>query len=205
MELKEALVELRKNEKKKFDQTIDLIINLKGVDMKRDNVSAVVSLPNKLKDKNICAFLPKRSDVVNTITPADFPIYKDKKQLKMLVKKYDFFIAVAPLLPQVAANFGKVLGPVGKMPTPQLGLIMQDTDAGINSTIDKVSKSIRIKMKEASIKVAVGKENMNDAQIMENIKVVYDAVVAALPTKKENVRAVLVKLTMSKPVKVEMK
>jgi large subunit ribosomal protein L1 len=205
MNLQEALTELRKNEKRKFDQSIDLIVNLKGVDLKRDNVAAVFTLPNPLKAKNICAFLEKKNELVKTVIPAEFVAYKDKKTLKKLVKQYDAFIGVAKLMPQVATVFGKALGPAGKMPSPQLGIILQETDNAIKAELTKVSKSIKLKAKEPSIKLCIAKESMSDKEISENIDAAYNAIVNALPTKKENLRSVMVKLSMSKPLKVEMK
>lgn len=205
MELNNALAELRKLEKKKFDQTIDLLINLKGIDMKRDTLNIVVSVPHKIKEKSVCGFLTKKSSLVPTITEADFVNFKDKKALKQLVKKYDYFIAAAPLMPKVAAAFGKVLGPQGKMPSPQLGVLMQENDNAVQTTLDRISKAIKVRMKEPSLKIAVAKENMSDNDVLENVQAVYSAIVNALPNKKDSVRSVMVKLTMSKPIKVEMK
>ena len=203
MEIKQALAELRKNEKKKFEQTVDLIINLKGIDPKKDNVSAIVLLPNKFKEKKVCGFLNNKTELVRTITKLDFPRYKEKKDLKKLVKEFDFFIASAPLMPAVATAFGKVLGPTGKMPSPQLGVLMQENDNAIKELLEKISKAIKVRVKETSIKVAVGKENMDDEKITENIKAVYRGITDVLPTKRENVKNVMIKLTMSKPIKVE--
>ncbi len=205
MNLQETLVELRKNEKRKFDQSIDLIVNLRGIDLKRDNIAAVFTMPNQLKAKNVCAFLNKKSELVKTITPAEFVAYKDKKALKNLVKNYDAFMGVAALMPQVAVIFGKALGPAGKMPSPQLGIIMQENDNTIKAELGKIAKSIKIRAKEPSIKISIGKESMSDKELTENIDASYNAIVNALPTKKENVRSVMLKLTMSKPLKVEMK
>lgn len=205
MELKHALSELRKTEKKKFDQSIDLVISLKGIDIKKDNIAAIVSIPHKIKDKKVCGFLAKKSELVNTITQPDFARYKDKKPLKDLVKKYDFFIASAPLMPSVATTFGKALGPTGKMPSPQLGILMKDDDAAIKQLIEKINKSIKVRVKEPSVKVSIGKESMSDSQILENAESFYHGIVNVLPTKKENVKSVMLKLTMSKPIKVEMK
>lgn len=205
MELKQALEELRKLEKKKFSQSIDLIINLKGIDMKRDTVNAVVKLPNKISEKKVCAFFVAPSNLVDTVTKLDFPKYKEKKDLRKLIKSYDIFIASAALMPSVASTFGKVLGPTGKMPSPQFGIIGSENEASVKDVLDKVSKSVRIKLKEASIKVVVGKESMKDEQIIDNIKAAYAGIVDALPTKRENVKNVMIKLTMSKPVRVEVK
>ena len=205
MQLKEALNELRKLEKKKFDQSIDLLVSLKGVDVKKDNISAVISIPHKIKEKKVYGFLTKKTSLVNSITQLEFAKYKDKKALKELVKKYDFFIASAPLMPSVATTFGKSLGPTGKMPSPQLGVLMKEDDPAISALLEKIGKSIKIRVKEASVKVSIGKESMSDAQIIENAEAFYTGLVAVLPTKKENVKSIMVKLTMSKPIKVEMK
>ena len=205
MELKEALAELRKDKERKFNQTVDLIVNLKGLDFRKTNISVVVPVPHKIKDKSVCAFLNAKSDVVPTVVKAEFTKYNDKKALKLLIKKYDSFIAHAPLMPAVATTFGKVLGPTGKMPSPQLGIMMQDTPEEIKNMISKVSKSAKIRVKEGSVKIAVGKTDMKDEQILENIKSIYDGLVNALPTKRDNVKNVLVKFTMTKPVEVYIK
>lgn len=205
MNLQEAIKEIRKTEKRKFDQSIDLLINMKGVDLKRDNISVVFAMPHQLKEKKICAFLNTKSDLVKTVTPQEFVGYKDKNALKNLVKDYDAFIGLAPLMPQVATVFGKALGPSGKMPSPQLGIIMQESEAAIKNEMSKISKSIKIRAKEPSIKLSVGKESMSDEDLIKNIETAYNAIVNVLPTKKENVRSVMLKLTMEKPLKVEMK
>jgi len=206
MELKEALEYLRKNSKERnFSQTIDLIVNLKGIDLRKDNVAAVISIPYKVKEKKVCGFLTKKNDAVKTITKPEFKKYKDTAMLRELVNGYDFFIAHASLMPSVASTFGKALGPAGKMPSPQLGIVTQETPEVINQLIDKISKSVKIRAKEASIKVPAGKENMKDEDIIQNILAIYNGIVNVLPTKKENVKNVLLKMTMSKPVEVEIK
>lgn len=205
MNVQDAIKELRKNEKRKFEQSVDLIINLKGVDVKKDNISVIVSIPNIVKEKKVCAFLTNKNSLVTTVTQPEFARFKDKKELKNLVKDFDFFIASAKLMPSVATTFGKVLGPVGKMPSPQLGVLMQEDDASIKNLLNKISNSIKLRVKESSIKVIVGKEKMSDEQIAANIDAVYQGIVQALPTKKENVKSVMLKLTMSKPLRVEIK
>jgi large subunit ribosomal protein L1 len=145
------------------------------------------------------------SKLVKTVTKLDFPKYKEKKDLKKLIKEYDAFIASAQLMPAVATTFGKVLGPAGKMPSPQLGVVMQETDSAITELVTKISKSIRVKAKEPSIKIVVAKDDMSDDKIIENVKASYFGIVEALPTKRENVKNVMIKLTMSKPIKVEIK
>lgn len=206
MEIKQALEKLRKDSKKrKFDQTLDVIVNLSKVDLRRENISLVIGIPHKVKDKKVCGFLTKKSDLVETVTKPDFKKYKDKEALKPLINGFDFFIAHASLMPSVATTFGKVLGPAGKMPSPQLGIITQETPEVINPLLEKISKSVKIRAKEASIKIAVGKESMGDEQIIENYNAVIKGVVNALPNKKENVKNVLIKFSMSKPLEVKLK
>ena len=202
MELKKALEELRKLEKRKFDQGIDLIINLKGIDVKKDNISTIITVPNKFKEKKVCGFLTKKSEIVRTITEPDFPKYKEKKTMKSLVKEYDFFIAVPTLMAKVATNFGKFLGPSGKMPSPQLGVVMQEDDAKIKEVLTKIEKAIKIRVKEPSVKNVVAKENMSDDKILENIRAVYNGIVNALPNKRDNIKSVMIKFTMNQPEKI---
>ncbi len=204
MKLQEALEQLRREKKRKFDQTVDLIINLRSIDLKKDQVNIVVNVPNKIKDKNICGFLTEKSKIVKTITEPEFSKYADKNVLKNLVKEYDYFIAVGKLMPKVATIFGKVLGPTGKMPSPQLGVIMQENEKSIQEAIDKISTSLKIRLKEASFKIAVGKESMEDEKIIENALSIYKSIENSLPKKKENVKNVMVKLSMSKPLRVEI-
>lgn len=204
MNTKEALSELRKNEKRKFDQTVELIVNLRGIDLKKDQVNIVVNLPHKIKDKKVCGFLTEKSKVVDSITEVQFAKYSDKKELKRLVTHYDYFVAAGKLMPKVATVFGKVLGPAGKMPSPQLGILMQENEQEIKKMLDKIAMSLKLRLKEPSFKVAVGRENMKDEEIVANANAVYHAIEAALPKKKENVKNVLMKFTMTKPVKVEV-
>ncbi len=205
MELKQALSELRKNEKRNFNQSIDLIVNLKSIDFKKDSINTIIKIPYKVKEKKVCGFLTKKSNIVKTITQLDFAKYKDKKQLKKIVKEFDFFIAAATLMPAVATTFGKVLGPSGKMPSPQLGILMKEDEENIKQLLVDIDLSVKLRAKEASIKLIAGKESMKDDQILANIDALYQGIVSALPNKKENVKNVMIKTTMSKPIKVEIK
>src|SRR3989338_8511033 len=203
-ELKKAIEELRKNEKRKFDQSIDLIVNLRKYDHKKNPINIFAPLPYKIKEKHVCGFVELKTEAINTIPKSNFILYKDKKSVKNLVKKYDFFIASAPLMPSVASTFGRVLGPAGKMPSPKLGILLKESESDIKELIEKINHVVRVQTKEPSVKVIIGKESIKDKEIIENIKSVYNAILNELPNKKENIRSVMIKLTMSKPVKVEM-
>lgn len=203
MELGDALKEIRKGDKRKFDQTIDLLISLRGMDMRRDSVNVISTIPHAFSEKKVCGFLETKSDLIKTITKPEFDKFKEKKALKLLVRDYDFFISSPKLMPAVATAFGKALGPAGKMPSPQLGVVMQETPEAIKALLTRISKSIKIRAKEPAIKIAIGKEGMSDEHVMQNIKTVFNDIVNALPAKKENVRKVMIKTTMGAPVKVE--
>lgn len=204
-----ALQDLRKQEEKaikqrKFDQTIDLIINLKSFEVRKYAINSVITLPHKIKDKKIAAFLEKKSSVIDTITKEEFSIFKDKTKLKRLVTDYDFFIANAKLMPAVATSFGRVLGPMGKMPSPQMGILMNEDEASIKKLADEINSVIKIRQTEPCIKLSIGKQSRKDEDVADNAVKVYNEVFKKLPRQKENIRSVLVKFTMSKPIHVKI-
>ncbi len=204
MKIQEALAELRKEKERKFEQTAELIINLRSIDLKKDQVNFIVGLPHPIKEKKVCGFLTEKSKLVDSITEAQFAKYSEKKELKNLVKNYDYFIAAAKLMPKVASNFGKVLGPAGKMPSPQLGILPVENEPAIKATLDKINSSLKVRLKEPSLKIPVGKQGMKDEDIIQNINAVFHAAINALPKKKENLKNTMIKFTMTKPLKVEI-
>ena len=204
LKLDKALEELRKSKERKFDQTIELIVNLKKFDIKKNSINTFIIMPNKIKDKKICGFIEIKSELIDTIPKGAFPKYKDKKELKKLVKKYDFFISSGPNMPAVATIFGRVLGPAGKMPSPKLGIIMNESDSEVKKLITRINNIVKIHTKEPSVKISIGKVSMSDDKIIENVKIAYESIVSELPNKKDNIKTVLLKLTMSKPIKIEI-
>jgi len=205
-----ALEEIRKqeNERKgkeiKFDQTIDLIVNLRDFDIKKTNINVLAFLPHSLGKKKVAAFLEKKSGFIDTITKSEFEDFKDKKKMKQLINEYDFFIANAKLMPTVATSFGRYLGPAGKMPSPQLGIVINEDENSINNLIKRINSVVKLRTKEPCIKVAIGKQSGKDEEIAENCMAVYNEVFKNLPKQKENLKNVLIKFTMGKPAKVEL-
>jgi large subunit ribosomal protein L1 len=197
----EAIKELRNQDKRKFMQTLDLIINLKNFDAKKENINTFIQIPNPCQ-KKVCAFLSKKTNIIETITKEDFKKFKETKDIKKLSKKYDFFIASAPLMSDIASKFGRVLGPRGKMPSPQIGIITSETDESIKSVVEKIKKQVRIMTKERSIKIPAGKEDMSDKELKENIESIIHSVENLLPKKRENIKNILIKFTMSKPLRI---
>jgi large subunit ribosomal protein L1 len=204
-----ALEEIRKSEnesgnERKFTQSVDLIINLREFDIKRYSINTFVTLPHKIKEKKVAGFLEKKSATVDTITKPEFDNFKDKKKLKRLVKEYDFFIASAKLMPLVASTFGRALGPAGKMPSPQLGVVMVEDENSIKELVKKVSSVVKLRTKEPTIKVSIGKQTDKDEDLAENAMIIYNEVFKNLPRQKENLRSILIKFTMGKPAKVAL-
>ncbi len=201
MEITKALAELRKGKERKFVQTLDLIVNLKNFNVRKEALNTFVFIPNPI-EKKLAAFFTKRSKLIDTITEEDFVKYKETKDIKKLAKKYDAFIAVAPMMGKVATKFGRVFGPMNRMPSPQAGIIPREDDEILKNMIAKMNTAIRIKNKELSIKIPVGKENMSDDELSENIKSVIKSLEEKLPRGKNNIKNVMIKFTMTKPITI---
>lgn len=204
VKLEKAVELIKKDKERKFDQSVDLIVNLRKFDLKKTQINNFVTLPNKIKDKRVCGFIESKSSIINTIPKSQFPVYKDKKKVKKLVKEYDFFIASAPNMPLVATTFGRVLGPASKMPSPKLGILIDDSEKNVKELVEKINKIIRIQTKEPSIKVSIGKVSMKDNEIAENAIHVYNSILHELPNNKDNIKSVMIKTTMGKPLRVEI-
>jgi len=202
MEIAQALAELRNEKKRKFVQTVDLVINLKNFDVRKEALNTFVTVPHP-REKKVAAFLPKRSSLIDTITEEDFVKYKDVKDIKKLANQYDAFIAVAPLMGKIATKFGRVFGPVGKMPSPQAGIIAQFSEEALAAMKDKVERVIRVRNKEMAIKLAIGKEEMSDSDLAENILDVLKSLEKKLPRGRDNIKQVLIKFTMTKPIAID--
>jgi len=205
-----AIKKARESSKKRnFSQTFDLVINLKGLNLKKpeENLNIFSVLPQgKGKKSKICALVDKelinnaKDNCDQAILKDEFQKYTKKKDLRKLANDYDFFIAQANLMVDVAKFFGKVLGPKGKMPNPKAGCIVPPK-IDLKMVYEKLQKTVKLQTKnEQTIKCPVGTEDMDDNQIQENILSVYNSVVNALPRELENIQNMVLKLTMGSPV-----
>lgn len=201
LKISEAIKRLRSYEKRKFDQTVDLIINLQKFDSRKESLNSVVSVPH-VYERKIAAFLATKVNGVDVILKDNFDNYKNLRDAKRLAKKYDLFISSAPLMGQVATRFGRALGPPGKMPSPQLGLVLKEDEETINKLVEKMKKSVRVRTKEKVVKVGIGKESMDDEALIENITFAIKGIIELLPLKKDNVKNILIKFTMTPAIKV---
>ncbi|MBW2971752.1 50S ribosomal protein L1 [Candidatus Woesearchaeota archaeon] len=212
--VKEALKKLKETSKKRnFKQTVDLIINLRGLDLKKpEHQIEIYSNLHYSKGKpiKICAFAgPELKEEAQKVCDTmvfvdDFDRYqKDKKLMKSLAKGHDFFIAQANIMPKVAQVFGKVLGTRGKMPNPKAGCVVPPK-AALQPLYDRLQKTAVLKAKtQPVIKVSVGIEDQNEEELIDNIITVYNAVLHKLPGELNNIKNVLLKLTMGEPVEVK--
>lgn len=207
----ESVKTLRKNYKKRnFVQSIDLIIALKNVNLKKpsDRISLIVKFPHgRGKAPKICALVDKMH-IVEARKVFDKAIMVDgfsklkPKEAKKIVKTYDLFVAQANIMSQVATTFGKFLGPRGKMPDPKLGCVIPP-QADLNKIKQNLMQSVKITVKKAPVlQVLIGIETMEDTQIVDNAFSIYDAVKKALPQSEHQIRKVYIKTTMGKPIKV---
>ena len=209
-----AIKELKeKSKKRNFKQSFDLIVVLKGLDLKKAENQVEFFQPLKHdtgKKIKICALVAaelaaKAKDLCDVVINADeFPKYaKDKKAAKKLAQDCDWFVAQANIMPKVAASFGRVLGPKGKMPNPKAGCVVPPT-ANLEPLCTKLRRTVKVSAKTIPmIQCIVGKEDMKDEEVSDNVWTVYDGLVHHLSAGKDNIRSIMLKLTMSKPVKLE--
>lgn len=205
-----ALEELQKQPQKKFVQSYDLIINLKDYDVKTAPLDFFANLPfpkgRKIKvaafvDQQLVDQATKFCDTV--VRDTEFDRYKeDKKATKKLAQDHDYFIAQATIMPKIAAVFGKALGGRGKMPNPKLGCVVPP-NANLEPLVKKLATTVRLSAKKGTnVQCIVGKQDQAVEQITENILTVYHAAAKQLPNEAQNIKNVLLKTTMGKPVKV---
>ena len=200
--IENALNELKKNEKRNFVQTVDLIVSLKGIDLKKSEskFSEELLLPHgRGKEAKVAVFSDNIKNLdCDILTTADIQRYAtDKREAKNLGKGTDFFLAEAPLMPIIGKSLGQVLAPRGKMPKVIIG--------DVKNLVENYKKSVRVAVKNSPvIQCFVGREDMDNRKIAENVEAVMKFLETKLPRGRQNIGTILLKLTMSKPVKVEL-
>jgi large subunit ribosomal protein L1 len=196
------------SEKRNFNQSVELVLNLKDIDMKspEGKLQEVIELPYSAEKANkICviasgelALKARKANADLVIEKADLDgLAGRKRDLRKIAADYDFFVAEAPLMPSVGKVLGPVLGPRGKMPIPV------PPTADIASLITKHRKTVILRMRNQPIlQCRVGWESMKEEEIAENIQVVLRALEGRLKKGIKNIRLAYVKTAMGTPVKI---
>jgi large subunit ribosomal protein L1 len=208
-DLVKKIKEAKENSKpRKFKQSWDLTINVKGIDLKKpeNRFKLDFMLPEgRGKDLKVCVIADalaseakKHADLV--ISKDEIPaLSKDKKRLKNLAREYDWFFGEATLMAEIGKSLGVVLGTRGKMPKPV------PPKVSIAPFIGRARKSTLIALKETSvIHIPIGSDDMDPEKIATNAQAVYKAVIEKLPKGRTSIKSMYLKLTMSKPVRLEV-
>jgi large subunit ribosomal protein L1 len=180
--LDDAVKLVKTNASAKFDETVEIAINL-GVDPKHADqmVRGVVNLPNGTgRTLRVAVFARGAKADEARAAGADVVGAED---LVTAVQggtiDFDRCIATPDMMPLVG-RLGKVLGPRGLMPNPKVGTVTMDVTAAV-----KASKggAVEFRVEKAGIvQGSVGKASFGDDQLAQNIRAFFDAVTKAKPT-----------------------
>jgi len=202
----EAIKMVKERAKAKFDETIEIAMNL-GVDPKHADqmVRGVVNLPNGTgRSVRVGVFARGAKAEEATAAGADVVGAED------LVEKvqggqidFDRCIATPDMMPLVG-RLGKVLGPRGMMPNPKVGTVSMDVAGAVKAA---KGGAVEFRVEKAGIVHAgVGKASFSEDKLVENVKAFADAVQKAKPpgAKGHYINRVAVSSTMGPGVKVDM-
>jgi large subunit ribosomal protein L1 len=203
--LTDAIKMVKERAKSKFDETIEIAMNL-GVDPRHADqmVRGVVTLPNGTgRTLRVGVFARGAKAEEAKAAGADVVGAED------LVEKvqggqidFDRCIATPDMMPLVG-RLGKVLGPRGMMPNPKIGTVTMDVATAVKGA---KGGSVEFRVEKAGIvQAGIGKASFTEEKLVENIKALADAVVKAKPSgsKGTYVQRVAVSSTMGPGVKVE--
>lgn len=209
--LVEAMRELRaKTPKKNFKQSIELIINLRDVDVSKaeNRIQETIELPHQIGKKvNVCVFASGDAALRARRAGADMVLEReeieslmgDKKRQRQIAKQSDSFIATAPLMPLVGRVFGAILGPRGKMPTP----VPPTVD--IEREVERHRRLVMVRTRgQPVLSCRVGTEDMSDDELIDNIEAVLSRIEGKLKRGIKNIASIYVKATMGPPIKVKI-
>ena len=204
--LDDAVRLLKENAKAKFDETIELSMNL-GVDPRHADqmVRGVVSLPKGTgKSVRVAVFAKDEKAAEATAAGADLVGAEDLAE-KVQAGDIDFDRCIAtPDMMAVVGRLGKILGPRGMMPNPKLGSVTQDVAQAVQ---DAKGGQVEFRVEKAGlIHAGVGKASFSEADILENIRALADAVHKAKPSgaKGTYIKRMAVSSTMGPGIKLDV-
>ncbi len=204
--LDEAVKLVKARAKAKFDETIEVAMNL-GVDPRHADqmVRGVVSLPNGTgRNARVAVFAKGAKAEEAKKAGADIVGAED---LAEIVSKgtIDFERCIAtPDMMGVVGRLGKVLGPRGLMPNPKVGTVTMDVTQAVK---DAKGGAVEFRVEKAGIVHAgVGKASFEEKAIVENIRALIDSVAKAKPAgaKGTYVKKISVSSTMGPGVKIAL-
>jgi large subunit ribosomal protein L1 len=179
--LEEAVSFIKKNATAKFDETIEIALNL-GIDTKQSdqNVRGMIVLPNGT-GKNVRVAVFAKGPKAEEAKKAGADVVGDE-DLAAMIQKGDMpfeRVVATPDMMGVVGKLGQILGPKGLMPNPKLGTVTMDVTAAV-----KAAKGGSVEFraqKEGIVHVGVGKASFDEAKLVQNIRALMDAVLKAKP------------------------
>jgi large subunit ribosomal protein L1 len=200
--VEEAVALLKSNSKAKFDETIEIAMNL-GVDPRHADqmVRGTVDLPNGTgKTLRIAVFArgPKAEEAL--AAGADIVGAEDLMEIVQGGKiDFDRCIATPDMMP-IVGRLGKVLGPRNLMPNPKIGTVTMDVKEAIEAA---KGGQVQFKVEKAGvIHAGIGKASFDEVKLAENIRSFVDAVAKAKPSgsKGAYMKKIIVSSTMGPSV-----
>lgn len=180
--VEEAVTLLKAGAKAKFDETIEIAMNL-GVDPRHADqmVRGTVTLPNGTgKTVRVAVFArgPKADEA--TAAGADIVGAEDLMETIQSGKiEFDRCIATPDMMP-IVGRLGKILGPRNLMPNPKIGTVTMDVTTAVN---DAKGGQVQFKAEKAGVVHAgIGKASFDEAKLAENIRAFVEAVAKAKPS-----------------------
>lgn len=204
--LEEAVAYIKKNATAKFDETIELAINL-GIDTKQSdqNVRGMIVLPNGT-GKNVRVAVFAKGPKAEEAKKAGADVVGDDELSEMIQKGNMPFerVIATPDMMAVVGKLGQILGPKGMMPNPKLGTVTMDVTGAV-----KAAKGGSVEFraqKEGIVHVGVGKASFSEEKLVQNIRALMDALLKAKPqTMKGNyLKKAALSSTMGPGVKLDL-
>ena len=179
--LKDAVKLVKESKFVKFDESIDLAINL-GVDPRHadQNIRLTTTLPHGTgKDVKVLVITqgPKEKDAQEA--GADYVGKEYLEKLKNGWDDVDKVVATPDMMPELG-KLGKILGPKGLMPNPKSGTVTMDITSAVKEL--KAGKiEIRVE-KTGIVHIQCGKSSFEENALLENIQTIYDTIMKAKPS-----------------------
>mmetsp|Transcript_22416 Transcript_22416/g.52888 ORF Transcript_22416/g.52888 Transcript_22416/m.52888 type:complete len:230 (+) Transcript_22416:212-901(+) len=195
-----------KGKKRNFTETVEIQISLKNYDPVRDKrFSGTFKLPTVPRPNLKCCVLGNAAHCeqadrigVDHMSVEDLKkLNKNKKLVKKLAKRYDFFMASDNMIKQIPRLLGPGLTKAGKFPT----LLASGED--MQEKIDEVKATIKFQMKKVMcLNVAVGNVTMESKQIQVNTQLAANFLASLLKKQWQNIGQIYIKSTMSPSVQI---